>query len=93
MEQWVKDPALSWQWLRLLLWHGFDSWPEELPHATGMVKRKDTRKKDYLLLISYMAYLGYLKARVGNKNAQVLVRGLSAAHSNLWSLTNLDLCT
>ena len=22
-----KDPVLSWQWIRLLLWHGFDPWP------------------------------------------------------------------
>ena len=27
LAQWVKDPALSLQWLRLLLWHGFDPWP------------------------------------------------------------------
>ena len=25
--QWVKDPALSLQWLGLLLWCGFDPWP------------------------------------------------------------------
>ena len=25
--QWVKDPALSLQRLRLLLWYGFDPWP------------------------------------------------------------------
>ena len=24
---WVKDPVLPQQWLRLLLWHGFDPWP------------------------------------------------------------------
>ena len=27
MEQWVKDPISSLQWLRALLWHGFDPWP------------------------------------------------------------------
>ena len=25
--QWVKDLVLSLQWLRLLLWCGFDPWP------------------------------------------------------------------
>ena len=25
--QWVKDSALSLQWLGLLLWHGFSPWP------------------------------------------------------------------
>ena len=27
--QWIKDPALSLQWLKLLLWHGFDLWPRD----------------------------------------------------------------
>ena len=27
MTQWVKDPALSLQVLRSLLYHGFDPWP------------------------------------------------------------------
>ena len=27
MAQLVKDPALSWLWLWLLLWLGFDPWP------------------------------------------------------------------
>ena len=25
--QWVKDPVLSLQWLRSLLWRGFNPWP------------------------------------------------------------------
>ena len=28
--QWVKDPALSLLWLRLLLWCAFDSWPQTI---------------------------------------------------------------
>ena len=27
MGQWVTDPALSLQWLRLLMWCRFDPWP------------------------------------------------------------------
>ena len=27
LAQWVKDPALSLQWLRLLMWCRFVSWP------------------------------------------------------------------
>ena len=30
MVQQVKDPALSLQWFRLLVWCGFDSWLENL---------------------------------------------------------------
>ena len=37
--QWVKDPALSLQWLRSLQLHVFDSWPQEFPHALGLAKR------------------------------------------------------
>ena len=28
--QWVKDPALSLLWLWLLLWQGFDPWPQNV---------------------------------------------------------------
>ena len=38
--QWVKDSALSLQWLRLLLWHGFHPWPWEHPHAVGRAKKE-----------------------------------------------------
>ena len=31
--QWVKDPALSLQWLRSLLWHGFNPWDICMPWA------------------------------------------------------------
>ena len=37
--QWVKDPALSLQWLGLLLWCRFNPWPWELPHAAGAAKK------------------------------------------------------
>ena len=42
MVQWVKDLALSLQWLGSLLWQRFDSclsW--ELPHALGAAKKKE----------------------------------------------------
>ena len=42
--QWVKDLALSLQWLGSLLWHGFKSLALGLPRAASMVKTK-TRKK------------------------------------------------
>ena len=46
MAQRIKDVALSRQQLGLLLWHGFDPWPRELLHVTGMAgkKKKMTRK-------------------------------------------------
>ena len=43
----VKDLALSLLWFRLLLWlwlllwHGFSPCPQELPHASGMVKKNN----------------------------------------------------
>ena len=40
MVQQSKDLVLSLQWLGLLLWLGFDPWTWELPHATGMAKKK-----------------------------------------------------
>ena len=39
MAQWVKDLALSLQWLGSLLWR------RELPHATGVAKKEKERKK------------------------------------------------
>ena len=38
--QWGKDPALSLQWPRSLLWYGFDPWPQECPHAVGTANNK-----------------------------------------------------
>ena len=36
MVKWVKDPELSLQQLRSLLWYGFAPWPQELPLAAGV---------------------------------------------------------
>ena len=37
--QWVKDSALSMQWLWSLLWYGFDPWPRELSHVVDVAKK------------------------------------------------------
>ena len=50
MIQWVKDPALSLQWLKLLPWHRFDLWPRNfhMPGAQPKIKTKpkQNRKKE-----------------------------------------------
>ena len=33
--QWLKDPALSLQWLRLLLEYGLDPWPSNFHMSEG----------------------------------------------------------
>ena len=40
MAQQVKDLALSFQWLGLLLWLGFDTWPRYFCIAVGTAKKK-----------------------------------------------------
>ena len=48
MAQWVKNPALSLQWLRLLLWHRFNPWPRNfcMPWTKPKKKtNKQTKKK------------------------------------------------
>ena len=40
MAQQVKDLALSFQWLGLLLWLGFDPWPRYFCIAVGTAKKK-----------------------------------------------------
>ena len=40
MVQQVQDLASSQQQLGLLLWHGFNPWPGELPKVTGVAKKK-----------------------------------------------------
>ena len=43
--QWVKDLALSLQWLELLLWRGVQSLTWEILHAMGAAKiSKQTNK-------------------------------------------------
>ena len=36
--QWIRDLALSLQWLRSLPWHGFDPWPGNF-HITWVQKK------------------------------------------------------
>ena len=38
--QWVKDLALSLQWLGLLLWHRFDPWPGNFYMLWAWLKKK-----------------------------------------------------
>ena len=38
--QQVKDLVFSLLWLGLLLWHKFSPWVWELPHASGVAKKK-----------------------------------------------------
>ena len=46
MAQQIKDPGLSLQWFKLLLWHGFAPWPRTLHMSGGGGKeRKKERKK------------------------------------------------
>ena len=48
--QGIKDPVLSLQWLRSLLWHRFvDPWPWILPHPTACAAKK--KKPQYQVLV------------------------------------------
>ena len=38
--QWVKDLTLTLQWLKSLLWFGFDPWPGSI-HMLGRGKKKE----------------------------------------------------
>ena len=40
MVQWVKDEALSLQWLGSLLWHGFDPSPGNFHKSSAQPKKK-----------------------------------------------------
>ena len=43
MAQWVKDLALSRQWLGLLLWCGFDPWPGNFFMSWEWLKKPASR--------------------------------------------------
>ena len=51
--QWVKDPALSLQWLWLLLWHGFDPWPRNF-HMPWAQPKKNLNYKDFKKDVVYI---------------------------------------
>ena len=38
--QQLKNPVLSFQWLRSLLWHRFGPWAKEFLHAMSVAKKK-----------------------------------------------------
>ena len=41
----VKDPVVLLLWLRSLLWHRFDPWPENLHNVSGVVPSKKKARK------------------------------------------------
>ena len=43
----VKDPVLSLQQLRLLLWQEFEPWPRDfhMPRCMGIAKKKKKKRK------------------------------------------------
>ena len=45
MAQWVKDPGLSLQQLRLLLWRSFDPWPRDFHMPQHGQKNKHANMK------------------------------------------------
>ena len=65
MVQGVKDSALSLQWLRLLLWHGFDPWPRRYQHVVSMAKKKVTIRQtpQYRTLLVKIRELTQTKAK------------------------------
>lgn len=42
----VKYLAMSWLWLKSLLWHGFDTQLRELPHAKGAAEKKGEKERE-----------------------------------------------
>ena len=45
MTYWVKDLALSLQWLILLMWRGFDPWPRNFHMLQAWPKEKNKEKE------------------------------------------------
>ena len=54
--QQFKDPALSLQWLRSLLWHRFDTWPGNFCRLWVLPRKKPkkTNKKKKVLFTQLM---------------------------------------
>ena len=50
--QWVKDPALSLQWLGSLLWHGLSPWPRNIYIPRVQPKRGEKKKKWLFMFIN-----------------------------------------
>ena len=42
----VKDPVLSLLWLKSLMWHRFNPWPQKLLHVGGTAKKKKKKKRN-----------------------------------------------
>ena len=52
MAQQVKDPGLSLLWLWFQLWHRFDPWAQEPPHAPGVAKKKKNTKLKLMVVMA-----------------------------------------
>ena len=56
--QWVKNLALSLQWLRSLLWPSFNPWPRNFPMPWVQPKTKiKPNQKNIYLYLSISVYL------------------------------------
>ena len=44
--EWVKDLALPLQWLRSLLWYGFDPWPRNIKKKKEKEKKRKKEKEE-----------------------------------------------
>ena len=57
--QWVEDPVLSLQQLRLLLWYRFDPWPGNfhMPRSRPKKNKPNIKPTSWLLSIIYLVFL------------------------------------
>ena len=65
MVQWIKDLALTLQWLRSLLWCGVDPWLRNFYYAMGVtIKLKQTNKNYSLSVVWNLKCIFFTKTLV-----------------------------
>ena len=72
MLQWVKDPALSLQQLRLLLWLGFKPWPGNFHMPWEHPKQK--KQKIHINISSLRFSVIFENTRVLNPNSLEILK-------------------
>ena len=69
MAQQVKDPALSLQWLRSLLWHRFNPWPRNFHMPQVRHKKRKEDSNYYTLFFFFRATrAAYVSSQTGGRN-------------------------
>ena len=95
--QWVRDPALSLQWLGRQLWHEFDPWPGNfyMPQVWPKKKKKIDFVKllnDFVFFLSFFFFFFLFRVPPTAYGTRGLIGAVAASLHQSHINTRSELC-